>query len=134
MKKYYTFPALLFFRGNGAVVEFPDFPGISHSTQNSEEVLEAAREVLALHLYKLEMDGGSIPEPSAVHELDAPPGAVVALVEAFMPSVRDRMKSRYVKKTLSVPAWLNEEAEAKGVNFSAVLQDGLKRYLEREED
>jgi hypothetical protein len=34
-----------------------------------------------------------------------------------------------IKKTLTIPAWLNLEAERAGVNFSQVLQNGLKEYL-----
>ena len=51
------------------------------------------------------------------------------LVEVFMPLVRDRINNKYVKKTLTIPYWLNAEAENQGVNFSGVLQDALKEYL-----
>lgn len=51
------------------------------------------------------------------------------MVEVFMPAVRDRINNKVVKKTLTLPAWLNWEAEAANVNFSLILQDGLKRYL-----
>ena len=47
----------------------------------------------------------------------------------FMPSIRDRAENRVVKKTLTIPAWLNREAEEAHVNFSQVLQDALKSYL-----
>lgn len=46
-----------------------------------------------------------------------------------MRSPRDRINNRVVKKTLTIPAWLNREAEAANVNFSQVLQDGLRHYL-----
>lgn len=34
-----------------------------------------------------------------------------------------------VKKTLTIPKWLNEEAEKQHINFSGVLQDALKTKL-----
>ena len=53
----------------------------------------------------------------------------MVMVEVFMPAVRDRMDSKVVKKTLTIPAWLNREAEAANVNFSQLLQDSLRQYL-----
>ena len=46
-----------------------------------------------------------------------------------MPPVRDEMAERAVKKTLTIPKWLNDLAEENKVNFSRILQDGLKEYL-----
>jgi hypothetical protein len=46
-----------------------------------------------------------------------------------MPTVRDAMEARAVKKTLTVPKWLNDEAERQHLNFSQILQEGLKRSL-----
>ncbi|MFA9380203.1 MAG: hypothetical protein ACERKO_03985, partial [Acetanaerobacterium sp.] len=55
--------------------------------------------------------------------------AVVAMIEVFMPAVRDSINERFVKKTLTIPAWLNRAAEERGVNFSQLLQESLKDYL-----
>jgi len=46
-----------------------------------------------------------------------------------MPIVRDEMENRAVKKTLTIPKWLNDIAEKNKVNFSQVLQSALKEYL-----
>ena len=46
-----------------------------------------------------------------------------------MTEYKKRTNSKAVKKTLSIPSWLNEEAMAKGINFSSVLQDALKKQL-----
>ena len=73
--------------------------------------------------------GEAIPAPTPVQDLSPEAGAAVALIEVFMPPVRDRINNRVVKKTLTIPAWLNREAEAAHVNFSQILQEGLKRYL-----
>ena len=77
----------------------------------------------------MEQDGDTIPSPTPVKELRPDDGAVIAMVEVFMPSVRDRINKKTVKKTLTLPAWLNREAEAVNVNFSLILQEGLKQYL-----
>jgi hypothetical protein len=42
---------------------------------------------------------------------------------------RRQNDSRSVKKTLSIPAWLNHQAEKVNAPFSQILQQGLKEYL-----
>ena len=62
--------------------------------------------------------------------IDAPEdNAYVALIEFDMQAYRKKHSSKAVKKTLSIPQWLNEEAIAQNINFSQVLQDGLKARL-----
>ncbi len=51
------------------------------------------------------------------------------LVETWMPLIRNIVENRSVKKTLTVPEWLNDMAEANNVNLSHILQTALKDYL-----
>lgn len=126
---HYAFPAFFYYDDDGISIEFPDLPGCLPCAQTSDEAFRNAKEALGLHLYGMEQDGDAIPMPTPVRNLQPEDGAVVAMVEVFMPSVRDRINNRVVKKTLTLPAWLNREAEAANVNFSLILQEGLKRYL-----
>lgn len=125
----YAFPAFFYYDDDGISIEFPDLPGCLPCAQTSEEAFRNAKEALGLHLFGMEQDGDPIPEPTPVRELRPEEGAVIAMVEVFMPAVRDRINNRVVKKTLTLPAWLNREAEAANVNFSLVLQESLKKYL-----
>ena len=125
----YAFPALFYYDDDGISIEFPDLPGCLPCAQTSEEAFHNAKEALGLHLFGMEQDGDAIPAPTPVKNLQPSAGAAVAMVEVFMPAVRDRINNKVVKKTLTLPAWLNWEAEAANVNFSLILQDGLKRYL-----
>lgn len=125
----YAFPAFFYYDDDGISIEFPDLPGCLPCAQTSEEAFRNAKEALGLHLFGMEQDGDVIPEPTPVRELKPEDGAVITMVEVFMPSVRDRINNKVVKKTLTLPSWLNREAEAANVNFSLVLQEGLKRYL-----
>lgn len=125
----YAFPAFFYYDDDGISIEFPDLPGCLPCAQTSEEAFHNAKEALGLHLFGMEQDGEPIPEPTPVKELHPEAGAALAMVEVFMPSVRDRINNRVVKKTLTIPSWLNREAEAANVNFSLVLQEGLKQYL-----
>ncbi|MBR0227905.1 MAG: type II toxin-antitoxin system HicB family antitoxin [Clostridia bacterium] len=125
----YHYPAFFYFDPDGISIEFPDLPGCLPCAHSEDEAFQNAREALGLHLYGMEQDGDKIPSPTPIHQLHPEDGAVVVMVDVFMPAVRDRLNNRVVKKTLTLPAWLNAEAEAAQVNFSQVLQDGLKSYL-----
>lgn len=126
---HYEFPAFFTYDEDGISIEFPDLPGCLPCAQTTEEAFRNAKEALGLHLFGMEQDGDAIPKPTSVKDLRPQAGAAIAMVEVFMPSVRDRINNKVVKKTLTLPAWLNREAESANVNFSLVLQEGLKRYL-----
>ena len=85
---------------------------------------------MGLHLYGMEKDREEIPAPTPVSKLRPEDGAIVAMVEAFMPAIRDRINNRVVKKTLTIPAWLNAAAMERDINFSQVLQDALKAQIQ----
>ncbi|HBL68410.1 MAG TPA: pilus assembly protein HicB [Firmicutes bacterium] len=126
----YIFPA--FFEPGekkGYVVTFPDLPGCVTEGDDAEEALFMAKEALELHLYGLEEDSDPIPEPTVPERLNTPVKGFISLVEAWMPMVRDEMSNKAVKKTLTIPKWLNDMAEKRNVNFSHVLQTALKDYL-----
>lgn len=129
VKDNYLFPAVLSVDRDGISVEFPDLPGCLTCGQTEEEAVEMAKEALQLHLYGMERDGDEIPSPAKIVDLALEKNQFVVLIEAWMPPFRDRMANRAVKKTLTIPKWLNDIAEQKQVNFSHVLQSALKGYL-----
>lgn len=126
---YYAFPAFLYYDDDGISIEFPDLPGCLPCADTTEDAFRNAREALGLHLFGMEQDGEPIPAPTPIQQLSPEDGAVVSMVEVFMPAVRERMNTKMVKKTLTIPAWLNALALENGVNFSQVLQDALKSRL-----
>lgn len=126
---YYSFPAFLYYDDDGISIEFPDLPGCCPCAKSTEEAFRNAREALGLHLFGMEQDGDPIPHPTRISDLHPENDAVVAMFEVFMPAVRDRMNNKVVKKTLTIPAWLNSVALENNVNFSQTLQDALKSQL-----
>ena len=70
----------------------------------------------------------SVPDPSDIADVQAqaPDGAIVTLVDIDLLAYKRQHDRRSVKKTLTIPAWLNERAEAEGINFSAVLREALE--------
>lgn len=113
----------------GYTVTFPDLPGCITEGDTLGEALHMAREALELHLYGMEEDDDPIPDPTPPEGIRVPDGGFVCPIEAWMPLIRDEMANRAVKKTVTIPKWLNDLAEANRVNFSHILQMALKDYL-----
>lgn len=130
---FYRYIALLDYEDDGVHVTFPDLPGCVTAGENEADTIKAARDVLALHLWGMEEDEEVPPEPSTIKELadrkKLQDNETFLLVDTFMPAIREKMAKRFVKKTLSIPAWLNAQAESYGINFSQTLQKALKQEL-----
>ena len=88
-----------------------------------------AKECLELHLYGIEEDKEEIPNPSHIIEIKHTKNQAIVLIKANMRATRDEMNNKAVKKTLTIPKWLNDEAMNRKINFSAVLKEALKEEL-----
>ena len=132
MNDTYLYVAVLSYDDDGISVEFPDFPGCLSCADTTEEAARNAREALGLHLWSMEKDNDEIPAPTEVSKIKLEEKQVPLMVEVFMPPIRERQSNRFTKKTLSIPSWLNAEAERAGVNFSQLLQASLKEHLQIE--
>ncbi len=130
-KDVYRYWALLDTAEEGVSVRFVDLPGCVTFGDTAEEAHAEAREALEGFMYELESDGDDIPDPSPLEVVlqQADPGEAAIEVQVYMPVVREAMEIKAVKKTLTVPKWLNDAAEAQRLNFSQVLHEGLKRSL-----
>ncbi len=113
----------------GYTITFPDLPGCITEGDTLTEALSMAKEALELHLYGMEEDADVIPIPTAPEKIEVDPGCFVVPIEAYMPLIREEMANKTVKKTLTIPNWLNKVAEEKNVNFSQILQLALKNHL-----
>lgn len=129
MKKRYEYIAVFHYDDDGISISFPDLPGCLPCAQTTEEAMKNAKEAMGLHLWGMEQDDEPIPDPTPIDKIHLKKNEVPVLVEVFMPTIRDKMKTRYVKKTLSLPAWLASKADEEGVNFSKVFQSALMDYL-----
>jgi len=128
-KDIYNYIAVISFDDDGISINFPDLDGCFTCAETEAEIYQMAREVLGLHIWSMEQDGELIPEPLNIKNIKLEENETTMLIEVFMPPIRDRINNRVVKKTLTIPQWLNVEAERQGVNFSQILQDSLKEYL-----
>ena len=125
----YIYPAV--FKQDGEVYtgHFPDFESCYTQGDDLCDAYEMAEDVLCMTLYNLEENGESIPQASAMYVVENGEGEFVSLVSCDTLEYRKLYDNKAVKKTLTVPAWLNTMAERDGINFSAVLQAALKNEL-----
>lgn len=112
------------------MVTVPDFD-VNTQGKDIAEAMFMARDVIGLCGIDLEDDGKELPEASDILDLKglSKPGDVVTLIDVDFDEYRRQNDLRMVKKNCTVPAWLSNEAEKQGVNFSALLQTALKKEL-----
>lgn len=117
------YPAI-FHKEDGAYwAEFPDLEGCQTYGETVEEVLKNAQEALQGHTLVLLENGDKLPSPSDIMNIKTGDNNFVSLVQTDLSPYLNSNKA--VKKTLTIPEWLNSQAVEKGINFSQVLQDAL---------
>lgn len=129
MKENYIYPVILKKEGKDVLVSFPDFPDQITAAETEEEAIVSAQEVLALCIRDNEDRGLESPIPSEQENIMLKAGEKLVYVHLWMPYFRHIEKIVYVKKTLTLPKWLDEMAKEKNINFSATLAKGLKQEL-----
>jgi len=125
----YIFPCIFIYKEDGISILFPDLDGCVSFGENEHQAFHNAKEVLMLHLYGMEQDNEAVPEPSAIRDIELDSNEKALLIEVFMPVFRAKQANKFVKKTLTIPEWLNIIAERNKGNFSQILQNALKEYL-----
>lgn len=127
----YAYPAIFTSEEDGTYsIDFPDLEGCYTCGDSIEDGLEMAEDALALVLYGYEKDGREIPAPSAPSALTLSGNEFVNYVACDTMAYRKMYNNKAVKKTLTIPEWLNEAASAMGLNFSQVLQEALLQKMQ----
>lgn len=131
MKDRYSYVAIFNYEEDGIAIEFPDLPGCfpCADKDDTEGALKNAKEALGLHIWGMEQDGEELPVASMITDISLEKNQVPVLIDVFMPPIRERINSKFVKKTLSLPAWLAAKADEEGVNCSRLFQNALMEYL-----
>jgi predicted RNase H-like HicB family nuclease len=130
-----TYPACFFKEDNVYSVVFPDLNWLATSGNTEIEAMNNAVECLAGYLYMLKVDNDTIPSPSSIKdinlksvakELDADArDAFVNLVSVDIDVYAEVLFEKSVRKSLTIPYWMNMIATQKGINFSQTLQEAL---------
>ncbi len=109
----------------GFIVSVPDIEGCFSEGESLAEAMFMAQDALAMILVYHEDHDNPIPDSTPIEKVEVPENGVVSLVLADTDQWRRTYENKAVKKTLSIPAWLNAKAMKAGVNFSQVLQEAL---------
>ena len=130
MKDKYVYPAIFDYANDGISIEFPDLPGCLSCADTDEEALYMAEDVLGLWMLNMEEGKEEIPEPSKLNNIKIEPNQKTVLISVWMPTIRKAINNKSIKKTLTIPQWLDVMAREKDLNFSFILQEALKKELQ----
>lgn len=125
----YVYPAIFEKEENGGYsVIFPDLEGCYTCGDDLADSMYMAEDVLAFTLYDYEKEGKELPVPSESSALKADNG-FINLIACDTLEYQKMNNNKAIKKTLTIPEWLNEAAAKANLNFSQILQDALKERL-----
>ena len=122
----YVYPAVFTEENGQYLVSVPDLSGCHTFGDDLNEAIEMARDAMAMWLCIAEDRNEEIPQPSMRLVVDS---GFVSFVDVDTIEYRKQTDNKAVKKTLSIPSWLNAQAERSGINFSNVLQNALMEQL-----
>lgn len=130
MKKLF-YPALFHKAEEGGFwVSFPDIPECLTQGDDMTHAYEMSVDALGLALTCREKEHTPLPAASDPTMIETEPDSFLVVIEFDMLAYKKRTNSRAVKKTLSIPEWLNEAAMAMDLNFSQVLQEALMAKIQ----
>jgi len=127
MKEVY--PVILWQEEDTWLAKAPDIRGCVTSGDNPADALEQITDALHGCLCVMEDTCQSIPKPSSLNPQDYPEGSMAAIVPVDTAAYRRATDTRAVRKNVSMPAWMADMADARGINCSQVLQDALRTLL-----
>jgi len=119
----YVYP-VIFEEDDGKIgVTVPDIPSTFTYGDDMADAIFMAQDVIAMMLADYEDNDKKIPAPSKIEDIKTK--GIVSLVVADTDEWRKLVDNKAVKKTLTIPNWLNTKAEKAAINFSQTLQDAL---------
>ena len=119
----------------GYCVYFPDFEncatdGIVTQGDDLKHAMDMAEDVLCFTLHSMEQRNVEIPKASNPKDIKTDEGNIINLVACDTEFYVKYFANKSVKLNVTIPHWLKEAGEKKHVNFSQILQNGLKEYLQ----
>ncbi|MDR1136641.1 MAG: type II toxin-antitoxin system HicB family antitoxin [Clostridiales Family XIII bacterium] len=123
----YVYPAILYPDDSKIGVTVPDLPGCHTYGDDKADALFMAKDAIEMWLWHAENTAMPIPPASETLPLDI--GETLTLIAVNTDEYRQAHDTKAIKKTLSIPSWLNQQAEKANAPFSQILQQGLKEYL-----
>jgi len=120
----YVYPALFHINNDGSyTITYPDLPGCISEGKSLENALYMAESALTQWVEYLSDSRQPVPKASPMQEIKTAPGEFVNLIRT---DVKD---NRAVRRTVSIPKWMDDKVADAGLSLSLVLQDALKERL-----
>lgn len=126
MKEVY--PIILTPEEQGYLVFIPDLK-INTEGKDLADSIYMARDAIGIWGISEQDLGREIPPSSCLEKIPHKENEIVTLVDIDFSEYRKSVDNKAVRKNLTIPNWLNSEAEKAGVNFSKILQEALISYL-----
>lgn len=133
MKKMY--PVIFTQTSDAVLVEVPDLEILTQGT-NIENAFDMARDAISITIVSMEDNNESIPAPTKIRDIDITQTTFAnegesfsSIVDVNIAEYRKRIDTRPVRRNVSLPCWLNHEADLAGINVSRVLQEALMNVL-----
>lgn len=115
-------------KNGGYAVRVPDLE-IYTQGKDTADAMYMCRDAIGMWICYEQDAGRVIPAPDKITNIKVEPGEIKTLVDIDVDEYRRAHDNRTIRKNLTLPSWLNDRAEKAGVNFSQVLQEGLKNHL-----
>jgi len=126
----YVYPVVFSKEDDGSFcVYVPALPGCITEAADYAEGIEKIRDGICGMLYTMERNKIDIPSPGELSTLVLDASEAAALVDADLTDYKRRVGSRAVRRTISIPEWMDDEATRAGVSLSQVTQDALRQAL-----
>ena len=111
-------------------VKVPDLPGCVTSGDTMEEAYEMALDAANLWLTVCdEEDGFTVPRATPLEQIECPKGARTMLIRIDTDEYMKQLDTQAVRRTVSIPRWMDRTAQKQGVSLSKVLQEALRNQF-----
>lgn len=124
------------------LIEVPDLGIITEANEEGKakgtmaDAIMMSRDAIGINCIEAEDNGKKIIKPSEIYDIDVSKGTfygegqmILSLVDVDLTSYRKMLDNRTVRRNVTLPNWLNQEAEKAHVNVSKVLQEALMARL-----
>lgn len=137
-----AYPVIFTEVNTNILIEIPDLGILTESNDEAKEkgtladAIAMARDAIGIACISLEDEGKPLVKPSAIFDIDVTNGTfsdegvgIVSLVDVDLSVYRRRIEQKTVRRNVTLPNWLNLEAENAQINVSRVLQEALMMKL-----
>ncbi len=125
----YTYTAVITEHDGTFYAKVPDVPGCITTANSLSEAIDLITDALCGCLVVLEDEGIAPAVPTPQGDIEHESGAVLTIIRADTIKYRSATDTKSVRKNVSLPAWMSNLADKRGINCSKVLQDALLAKL-----